>query len=273
MTADARNISFDNLSARLEVPQTEDELERLAETWNAMLARIEASVDRMTRFTADASHELRTPLALIRTTAEVALRRMRTPEAYRESLEHVRGEAERMTQLIEDLLFLARADAKATTGMPEVVDLPTQLDLAVAEASPLATAKGVTIHTTRAAPVAPIWGDDDAIRRMIFALLDNAVKYTPVGGTITACVRLEDERARVLIRDTGVGISPQALPHVFERFFRADPSRRRDGSSYGLGLAIAQTIAQQHHTAIEVQSEPENTVFSVGFEVAGVRKA
>ena len=110
-----------------------------------------------------------------------------------------------------------------------------------------------------------MYGDEEAIRRMLFALLDNAVKYTPAGGFAKAGVRLAGERAIVSVHDSGMGISPQALPHIFERFFREDLSRQRNGGSYGLGLAIAQTIAQQHGTRIEVESEPQNTRFSVSF--------
>jgi heavy metal sensor kinase len=254
----AQTISIDNLSRRLAVPQTGDELQRLSETWNAVLARLESAVNRLSQFTADASHELRTPLAVIRATAELAARKFRTPEAYRAALNEVVTEADRMAQLVDDLLFLARCDAGARDMPQSDLDLAEVIGEACASLSPLASSK--EIHMATQLQPAPVTGNAAALRRLALVLLDNAIKYTPSGGHVT--VTLEANRLRVA--DTGIGIQPEALPHIFERFYQADPARSHSG--YGLGLAQAQSIAASHGARILVSSRPgEGSVFEVSF--------
>jgi heavy metal sensor kinase len=254
----AQTISIDNLSYRLAVPQTGDELQRLSETWNAVLARLEAAVNRLSQFTADASHELRTPLAVIRATAELAVRKSRSPETYRAALQEVVAESDRMAQLVEDLLFLARCDSGAGDMPHAPLELAATLNEACATIFPLAAAKEISL-TTNLNPTATN-GNQAALRRLALVLLDNAIKYTPNGGRVDVALN----HNRLTVADTGIGIDPEALPHIFERFYQADPSRSNSG--YGLGLAQAQSIATRHGAQIHVTSRPgEGSVFEVTF--------
>ncbi|HYL38785.1 MAG TPA: heavy metal sensor histidine kinase [Bryobacteraceae bacterium] len=255
ITQAARSIGIENLSQRLEVPVTGDELQRLSETWNGMLARLEAAVGRLSQFTADASHELRTPIALIRTTAELALRRERPAETYREALRQIVAESERMSRLVEDLLLLARADA-GLPGLPlERIELTPLVRDVCEQGEVLARARQLDLSAE--VPEEPVYvrANDPALRRLLLLLLDNAVKYTPAGGRITVTVGSDGSGSTVAVSDTGIGIPESALPHVFERFYRADQSRHRDSGGAGLGLSIAKWIAERHHASLEVESE------------------
>jgi heavy metal sensor kinase len=254
ITRTAKSISVQNLSARLRVPRTGDELQRLSETWNEMLERLETAVGRMRQFTADASHELRTPLALIRATADLALRRERKPEEYVRSLRDIQSESARMTDLAESLLELTRADNAAELTLAET-DLNAIVEDVVTHNREFAAAKGVTLESCAAAPPAVAPANESAIRRLLTALIDNAVKYTPAGGTVTVATARRDGGIALTVADTGEGIEPGALPHIFERFYRADPARSR-GNGVGLGLSIAQAIAQAHGSRIAVESRP-----------------
>lgn len=254
ITLAARSIGIQNLSRRLTVPATGDELQRLSETWNDMLARLESAVKRLSQFTADASHELRTPIALIRTTAELTLRRERSVETYREALSEIVAESERTTRLVEDLLLLARADA----GLPALplanLELtPLVRDICEQE-QVLAEARQLQISTDL--PEEPVFvkANDTELRRLLRLLVDNAVKYTPAGGRITVSVGRDPAGATLAVQDTGIGIPDSALPHVFERFYRADDSRNRDTGGAGLGLSIAKWIAERHHASLEAES-------------------
>jgi two-component system heavy metal sensor histidine kinase CusS len=255
MTSEAAAIGIGNLSRRLAVPRTGDELERLASTWNHMLDRLESAVRQLTQFTADASHELRTPVALIRTTAELALRRPRTPEDYREALRQIVEESERTSRLVDDLLTLARADAGRTFLPAEPLDLTLLVRDVSQQAMILGAARRVEVHTETPIKPVTIQGNPPALRRLLFILLDNAIKYTPEDGTVTVSLR-NDASPVLSVADTGIGIPPDALPHVFERFFRADPSRNRDFGGAGLGLAIARWIAERHNATITAESTP-----------------
>lgn len=250
----AESIGVQNLSRRLEVPRAKDELRRLTETLNAMLGRIESSVAHITQFTADASHDLRTPLALIRTNAELALRRPRREDEYRETLGRILAAAEESTQLIEHLLTLARADAGAAQLRFESADLSQVLRKVSPHARILAQAKGLDFSPEIATEPLPVSMDSSAMERLLLALLDNAVKYTPQG-----CLSLRsfsrEGQAIVEIQDTGVGISESDRPHIFDRFYRADQARSREVRGSGLGLAIARWIAEMHKGSIEVASE------------------
>jgi len=268
ITDAARTIGIQNLSERLPVPETRDELERLSTTWNEMLARLEAAVKRLTQFTADASHELRTPIALIRTTAELTLRRERTPETYREALRQIVVETERTARLVEDLLLLARADAGFPTLPLERVELAPLVREVWQQGRVLAEAKRLEIAAEL--PDEPVYveANDPALRRMLLLLLDNALKYTPEGGRITLSVDRRPDETTVAVRDTGIGIPENALPHVFERFYRVDESRNRDAGGTGLGLAIAKWIAERHHASLDAESVVgKGSVFRIRFRV------
>lgn len=264
VTDAALAISIENLSGRLPVPATGDEIASLAAVLNSMLARLEAAVTTLSQFAGDASHELRTPLAVIRTTAELALRRERTPEAYRIALEDVVSESERMTQLVEDLLALARSDA-GTVDMPRTaVDVCEVLAEVSAEMANLADAAGIRVTTVLGEQTAIVSGNRPALHRLFTVLLDNALKYSRAGGEAILSVTRKDGLVAASIEDFGEGIGEADLPHIFKRFYQADQSRSAGG--YGLGLSLAQSIAQAHGVEIDVRSTlGKGTVFRVIF--------
>jgi heavy metal sensor kinase len=268
ITAMLRSISIGNLSQRLPVANTRDELQRLAETCNEMLARLEDAVERINRFTADASHELRSPVALVRTVAEYALRNPRIDAESKEAFEEILAESVETSQLLEDMLTLARADAGYGSSVFETVDLSQIVEDAAARQRPLAEAKQQTITVLTGGP-AWITGDRSSLRRLVWILLDNAVKYTPARGNIEVDLRTTSSEAVLMVRDSGIGIPEELLPRIFDRFVRADPSRGEVNGT-GLGLAIAKWIAGAHHAKLSVQSrEREGSVFCVQFALLG----
>lgn len=253
ITAAAREISIDNLSLRLSTPQTGDELQRLTEVWNGMLARLESAVKTLSQFAADASHELRTPLAVIRTSAELALRRVRSPESYRSSLIEISQEAERMTQLVEDLLFLARNDP-GSAGMPMgPVDPCAVLEQACDELQGVADARQIRIRRKHSVDGAVISGNPAALRRLFLVLLDNAIKYSHAGSDVIAAIANGDGTVEVIVEDFGIGIVREELPRIFKRFYQADKARTANG--FGLGLSLAESIVKTHDATISVTSE------------------
>lgn len=255
ITTVARSIGVQNLSQRIAVPQTGDELQRMAQTWNDVLERLDVAVKRIRQFTSDASHELRTPLALIRATAELALRRERDPEGYRTSLRQIENEAEHMTALTESLLTLARADAHGLGMTMRSTNLSELIDSVVQQNAALALEKGVTLRAITAETPVVATADESGVRRILLILVDNALKHTPSGGTVTVSAAAAAGSSTLAVEDTGEGIPAAALPHIFERFYRADPARG-SGSGFGLGLSIAKAIAQAHGSAIAVSSTP-----------------
>ncbi len=260
----AQSISEHELSKRLPIPQTGDELQSLSETLNELFGRLERAFKRVTQFTADASHELRTPVALMRTRTEIALRKQRSEADYRETIVRIHKELERTSALIENLMTLARADSGsevlqvASTNLNEVL-------LEISEPARL-LAEGKAIHYDQRLPETPLRvnGNAPSLRRLFLILIDNAVKYTPHEGRISVVLDTSDGAAVTEIRDTGVGISSSDLDHVFERFYRADASRSRESGGAGLGLSIAKWIAEAHEGKISVVSKVgEGSVFRV----------
>jgi two-component system heavy metal sensor histidine kinase CusS len=253
MTAAAAQITATRLDRRLGVPRARDELGRLAWTFNDMISRLQRSFEEVRRFTTDAAHELRTPLAVMRTEAEVALRSPREPEADRRVLENLLEELERLGRLVEQLLFLCREDAGLPTGPRE----PSRLDeLARDVTGHMQTAareKGLSLSIQALTPCL-VHGDADRLRQLLFNLLDNAVKYTPPGGAVRVQVDTLDDRARVVVEDTGIGIPAEHLNRVFDRFYRADPSRSPEKDGTGLGLAICRSIVEAHGGEIHIHS-------------------
>jgi signal transduction histidine kinase len=236
----------------LPVPGTGDEIERLARAWNQVLERLETSIERIRQFTADASHELRTPTALIRATAELALRRERESGDYRKALADIEREAGRMTELIESMLALARSDGSRSQMQLAPVDVNCLATDVAAQSEILAQDKGVHIETHTAMENAMAEANEAGLRRLLRILVDNALDHTAAGGTVTVSVAHQNGSVDLAVRDTGEGIPPSALPHIFERFYRADEARAGKGA--GLGLSIAQVIARAHGTRIEVES-------------------
>jgi heavy metal sensor kinase len=265
----ARSIGVQNLSGRLAIPGPQDELRRLTETLNEMLARIESSFKRITQFTADASHDLRTPIALIRTSAELTLRRPRSEEEYREVLTRILGTSVETTHLIENLLTLARADAGAAGLELRRTDIIPPLEKAAEQASVLAAAKNIRISNGFAGHSVWVNADAAAMERLFLLVLENAVKYTPDGGHVEIRVYNGEGIAKVEIQDSGIGIPAKDLPHIFERFYRADEARSREPGGCGLGLAIAKWVVDMHGGTIEAQGAPGGgSVLRIGLPVA-----
>ena len=226
---------------------------------------IERAIDNMRRFMADAAHELRTPVTAIRSRAEVAVQRSRSPEEYVRALGAIEAESARLGRIVEDLLTLARADARERPIEPRRLFLDdVALDAADA-ARAMAVRKGVQMEVGEFEE-APVLGDESLLRQLVMILLDNAIKFTPSGGRVRVDVQRSGSAASVIVSDTGVGITDDQLPHIFERFYRGDPSRTResgrDGNGQGgsdgagLGLSIARWIVDEHKGSIAVDSKP-----------------
>ena len=274
IAAAARTISIQNLSERLLVPQTGDELQRLSETLNEMLGRLNDSVTRIAQFTADASHELRAPVALIRTTAELTLGRTRQPEEYEKAMREVLLESERTSHLLDSLLTLARGDSGTGALDFECLDIAVPLREAVLEGKKLAEEKQIVItsHPPQMGPA--VSGDPDALRRVFLILIDNAIKYTQPGGAVEVSLRLSGDAAEVSVSDTGMGIANADQPHIFDRFWRADKVRSRETGGVGLGLSIARWIIDQHHGSITVESqEGKGSTFRVSIPLASSKES
>ncbi len=264
----AQDINSNNLARRLDVPPSGDELQRLSETLNSMLGRLESSFNRITQFTADASHELRTPLALMRTTTEVSLRTSQTVADYREAQQDVLSELEKTSSLVEKLMVLARADAGMETLQRAPINLAESLREACKDGRTLAEAKHVRFVENIDAQKLFVGGDSHALHRLFLILIDNAVKYTPSGGSVTVTLRQNNGSVVSEFRDTGIGISAVDLPNIFDRFYRADKARSREFGGVGLGLSIARWVAEVHGGTIEVQSTPDaGSVFVVRLPV------
>ena len=255
ITEDARAISESNLSARLAVPDSQDELQSLSETLNQMLSRIERSFTRIRQFTADASHELRAPITLIHTAAEYSLRRERSSQELMENMKKILREAQRTAALVDDLLLLARGDAGDDTAPLEFVDAAPLLRELAAEGSTIAAAKGIEVALQLDTNILPVRANEEKLRRLFLILIDNAMKYTPDGGRVTIEGSGSGSQVEVSVSDTGIGIAPADLPHIFKRFWRADKVRSRQVGGTGLGLAIASQIAEQHGADLTVRSD------------------
>jgi heavy metal sensor kinase len=246
-------ITADRLDRRLPVANSRDELGRLTQTINAMIARLERSFAEIRRFTADASHELRTPLTAIRTEAEVALSRPLSPADYQQLLGSILEEWERLTRLTDQLLALSREDAGIARPIRELVDLSAQVEGAVETMRPLAEAKKLGLHAESRETI-KIHGDGARLREVFYNLLDNAIKYTPEGGSIAVVLRRQGPTAVITVHDTGIGIPAEHLPRVFDRFYRVDKARSREEGGTGLGLSIAKAIVTAHGGQIELAS-------------------
>jgi two-component system OmpR family sensor kinase len=255
MAGQAREITGSSLHRRLEIGSAAEELTLLAASFNDLLSRLDQSFETMRRFVADASHELRTPLAVIHGEADVALAKDRTASEYRDSLAVILDESRRLSRLVDDLLNLARADAgrvKLNTGELYLDDLAAECCRSI---SPLAAARGLAIDC-RCPEDVSFHGDEELLRRMILNLLDNAVRYTPPGGKISVLLETENPGLRLSVSDTGTGIPPEAAPHVFERFYRADKARSRHEGGFGLGLSIVKWIAEAHNGSVKLTANP-----------------
>jgi heavy metal sensor kinase len=254
MNQQTQRITAENLSARLDVAHPRDEVGRLATTINELLARLDAAFQEQKRFIADASHELRTPLAVLRGETEVALQQERATDEYKESLALIKDEAERLSRIVENLFLLARQPVDT----PSMVSEPVRLDELVADcvraAHVLAIQKGLRLKIDGALPAITVSGDDEMLKRMLLNLLDNAVKYTPPGGEIGVRLTSQDGAARIVVTDTGIGISAADHGRIFDRFYRVDKARSRGLGGAGLGLSIARWIVAGHDGSLSVES-------------------
>jgi two-component system, OmpR family, sensor kinase len=249
MSNQAEHINAANLHERLRVKNEKDELGHLAASFNQLLERVDQSFERQRRFMSDASHELRTPAAILRGESEVALSKPSRPaEEYRDSLRVLHAEAQRLTRIVEDLFTLTRADAGQYPLEPRDFYLDELLHECAHATRTLALSKQISV-ACEVSEELPIRADEGLLRRMILNLLDNAIKYTPAGGSVVITCRRADPEYELRVTDTGPGIPPNLQARIFERFFRGDNARTRaenDGGGAGLGLSIARWIAQAH---------------------------
>jgi heavy metal sensor kinase len=252
MTREAQDVAVDNLSDRIDVPRTTDELQRLAVTLNTMLDRLHRGLEEKRRFVSDASHELRTPLSVMRSEIDVALLRQDLDPSARDALESIREEAERMSAIVENLLTLARIDEGELRLLREPVDLRDISTAAVASLTPLARTKGVRVEVTgdRARAIA----DRARLEQVMRNLISNAVKFSPSGGRVSVSSWSTGGEVGCTVRDDGPGIPSEALPTIFERFVRADAARHDPDGGSGLGLAISREIVNAHGGRIQVDS-------------------
>jgi two-component system OmpR family sensor kinase len=251
----ARTIKEGDLRQRVPVPQATDEVHALAVTFNEMLTSLEQMLNRQRRFVSDASHELRTPVAVIRSKTDLALQQPGEREEYVTVLREINAETERLGRLISDLLALARGDEGKTPFDMETVSLCLIAEAVAANAETLAHERGVALRVEIDEPIT-VQGDEARLIQVIMNLLDNAIRYTNTGGSVTLRVEGAGDQARLIVKDTGVGIGPEHLPHIFERFYRIDSARTHspEGGN-GLGLAIAEWIVRAHKGTISVESQ------------------
>jgi len=264
----ASDIEAQNLSERLPLRGTGDELDQLSATLNAMLARLEDSFRHITQFTADASHELRTPLTVMKGETELALRRPREAADYTIVLESNLEEIDRMTRIVDELLFLSRADMGEVKMERLPVKLESLLEDIHRQASLLGQERDVQVVLGLTAP-AVVLGDELRLRELFLNLVDNAVKYSRPGGSVDISLLTESDQAKVIVADQGIGISREDQKRIFDRFYRADDARAHTKKGTGLGLAICAWIVESHHGRIEVQSElHKGSTFTVTLPLA-----
>ena len=263
ITLAAQRIAGGDLTQRLTAPVSADEIGRLANTFNDMIDRLETSFRQIRQFSSDASHELRTPLTVMRGETELALRRPRETEDYKAVMESNLEEIDRMTRIVDELLFLSRADM----GEVKMEHLPVSLDSLIEDvqrqASLLGQERDVQILLSATTP-AVVLGDELRLRELFLNLVDNAIKYSRSGGTVEMALTIEQEQARLSVTDHGIGIAQEDQPQIFDRFYRTDHARAHTKKGTGLGLAICIWIAESHRGQIEVQSKiGEGSTFTV----------
>ena len=267
----ARKITADDLSLRLPGRRQKDEIGELVDTFNDMIARLDESVGKIRQFSGDVSHELRTPLTIIRGEIEVLLRKERTPEEYRETIRSILEESGRLEKIIADLLFLSRLEIVEGSAFEDDVRLEDVAQAVVERWVPIARRKDIILAVDFSESV-QVRGHRDILERLIANLVDNAVRFTPPGGRVDVTVDREDRAGRLVVADTGIGIPPESIPAIFDRFSVVDASRSKDTGGVGLGLSIAKRVADIHGAPIEVLSRVgEGTRFIVRFPPAVIR--
>jgi signal transduction histidine kinase len=270
ISATAVKIAAGDLAQRIDLEDTENELGRLASVLNSTFARLEAAFAQQGQFTADAAHELRTPVSVILTQTQTALKRERDAADYRATLEACERSAQKMRRLLESLLELARLDAGQETMRLRPINLADTVRDCVELLQPLAQERQITIRSEL--PALELAGDPERLAQVFTNLLTNAIHYNKDGGEVRVTLEQQNDAAIVTVTDTGVGISAEDLPRIFERFYRADKSRSGAAGRNGLGLAISRAVVEAHGGAIEVSSEPGvGTIFTVRLPVVRVK--
>ncbi len=252
----ARSITAEDLSLRLDDLGDRDEIGDLARTINDMIARLEGSFHQVQRFSGDASHEMNTPLTVMKGELEVALRKERRPEEYREVLKRLLEEANRLSGIVDDLLFLSRVDAKSVERSAEKVSLDRIVLEAFEEAVRPASDGGVAIRLEHVDET-EVKGDTSLFKRMVANLLDNAIKFTPEGKSVAVTLTNRGETATLLIEDSGAGIDDKDIPRIFDRFYRADLSRSKQTGGVGLGLSIVREIADLYDLDVRLENRAQ----------------
>jgi len=271
ITQTARMITSQNLNQRIELPKVRDEISRLIETLNEMISRLDESFQQIKQFSTDASHELKTPLTILKGEVEVMLRRERTSDEYKQTLRSNLEEINRMSQIVDDLLFLSRADIGEIRLNKEEINIAEILKEVIVHMEILAQAKNIRIETSNHHGDIHILGDALRIRELFLNLIENGIKYTENGGSIRITFikdnlsnnkishnRIESEETKfvkIIVSDTGIGIAKEDHERIFDRFFRVDKARSRDQGGSGLGLSICKWIVEAHHGEINIESE------------------
>jgi len=250
----AVKISSTNLDERIDIHGRKDELSRLAHTFNAMISRLKDSFQRINQFSIDVSHELKTPLTILKGETELGLRKDRNSDEYKKLLTSNLEEIDRMSRIIDDLLLLSKADRQDVKLNTESISLRDLVADVCMNMKIFAENKGVNLIVKELVDVR-LTGDELKLRRMLWNILENGIKYTQKGGVVSVSSVTNDGYACINVQDNGVGISDDDIQYVFDRFYRADRSRKRESGS-GLGLSISKWIAEAHNGAIEVQSRP-----------------
>jgi heavy metal sensor kinase len=271
ITHTARMITSQNLNQRIKPPKVKDEISRLIETFNEMISRLDQSFRQIKQFSTDASHELKTPLTILKGEAEVTLRRKRTPQEYEQILRSNLEEVNRMSQIVDDLLLLSKADIGEIRLNKDRIHLVEILNEVVAQLNILAQAKNLRIETSNHDENIQIFGDGLRIRELFLNLIENGIKYTEEGGSLHVTVTKDTsphaistsgraegnhpEFAKIIVSDTGIGIAKEDQERIFDRFFRVDKARSRAQGGSGLGLSICRWIVEAHGGEINVESE------------------
>jgi heavy metal sensor kinase len=267
VTRTAQQITSENLNTQIVTKRKEEEIQRLVDSFNAMVGRLDRSFQEMRKFNADVAHELRTPLTIMQGENEIALRSASLPEEVRSVLASNLEELEQLTRIVNDLLVFAEAQAGTQILVKKPVKLGALLDGVVDHIRLLATDRSIEIDLC-AIPEVMIECDELWIRRAFLNLLDNAIKYSPDGGKVQVSAQVEGARVRLGVRDHGIGIFSEDIPHIFDRLYRADPARCRGSGGTGLGLSLVKWIVEAHHGHIQVISQPDyGTLFEVSLPI------
>ncbi len=265
----ARSIDIGDLRPRLPIRGARDELDVVATAFNGTLSRLQQAVGEMRQFSTALAHELRTPLAALRGDIEMAMQQSGGAEEVSRRFASQLEEIDKLKRLIDQVLTLARAEAGEIRLVPQAIDLGAFARTLVDQLELVAQAKGVALRSGPVDAQVVVLADPSWLERLVLNLVDNAIKFTPSGGSITVSVLRSEGSARLAVQDTGIGMAPELMPRIFERFFRADPARSSEVEGVGLGLSLVKWIVDRHHGRIEVDSQPEKgSTFTVFLPLA-----